>query len=252
MGCQKEETGRPPVHNLFSVFTTMLSFALFTLFATFHACAPYSQEACELAAVRNGLSKGGNGYAFAGDYGTKGCYTYSSGSYKGIVFYGTGGSSAQNKADVSGGKYRPQGSDKCPHAASLASYLHGSQVNYEYQGAGCLNKPYSKMGRQTTNDCARLCEMDQWCKMFSMADGTCWTSSTSGYTSCGWFSSDEDIYTLSDRSAAAQSISMVTPNKNLELPVYGFAAIGLFSLLYGSYKFYCGGSKSQTTAFEEI
>merc|ERR1719242_1202223 len=230
MGCQKEETGRPPVHNLFSVFTTMLSFALFTLFATFHACAPYSQEACKLAAVRNGLSKGGNGYAFAGDYSTKGCYTYSSGSYKGIVFYGTGGTDAQNKAPVSGGKVRPAGSEKCPHAASLASYIHGNSVDYDYVAKGCLKKPYQSMGHQTTDDCAKLCEMNQNCNLFSTESGKCWTSSASSYTSCSWWVSDEDVYRVNRRSSRANSMAMTSVGNGdvlQSLPVYGFAAVGL-------------------------
>jgi hypothetical protein len=48
----------------------------------------YSEEACRTAARIRGLKLGGNNHEFAGDYGTKGCYTYDSGEYVGKAFYG--------------------------------------------------------------------------------------------------------------------------------------------------------------------
>ena len=41
-----------------------------------------------------GLSLGGGGFAFAGDYSSKGCYTYASGTYAQYAYYGTGGTDA--------------------------------------------------------------------------------------------------------------------------------------------------------------
>ena len=49
-------------------------------------------------------------YAFAGDYGSKGCYTYSSGSYDDCVFYGTiGGANVTDWAAINAVKYPPLG-----------------------------------------------------------------------------------------------------------------------------------------------
>jgi len=49
------------------------------------------QENCKMAALEMGLKLGGFGFAFDGHYPTKGCYFYESGKYKGIAFYGIGG-----------------------------------------------------------------------------------------------------------------------------------------------------------------
>ena len=53
-----------------------------------------------------GLQAGGAGYAFAGRWVTKGLYYYTSGKYKGMAFFGTGGTAAQEVAPVSGNKAR--------------------------------------------------------------------------------------------------------------------------------------------------
>ena len=50
---------------------------------------------CNAAARRQGLSIGGAGWAFSGDFATKGCYTYSAGEFAGHAFYGTGGTEDQ-------------------------------------------------------------------------------------------------------------------------------------------------------------
>ena len=50
---------------------------------------------CRAAALLQGLSIGGAGWAFSGDFVTKGCYTYSDGEFKGFAFYGTGGAGKQ-------------------------------------------------------------------------------------------------------------------------------------------------------------
>merc|ERR1719428_1077925 len=74
---------------------------------------PYSQKACEQASQQAGLKLGGHGYSFSGKYSIKGCYAYTSGKYKKIVFYGTGGTEAQMKASPGRGKMRPAGYDQC-------------------------------------------------------------------------------------------------------------------------------------------
>ena len=67
--------------------------------------------ACETAANNIGLTKGGLGFSFQGDYSTKGCYAYKDGDYKGHFYYGTGGTEQKMKEDVTGQKFRPQGYD---------------------------------------------------------------------------------------------------------------------------------------------
>ena len=64
------------------------------------------------------MKLGGNGYPFAKDYSTKGCYAYKGGSYDEIVFYGTGGTEEQTKTALSAPKYRPEGYD-CSEKGNL-------------------------------------------------------------------------------------------------------------------------------------
>ena len=54
-----------------------------------------TESDCKAAARRQGLSIGGAGWAFSGDFVTKGCYTYSAGEFAGHAFYGTGGTEDQ-------------------------------------------------------------------------------------------------------------------------------------------------------------
>jgi len=76
-------------------------------------CHPYSLDACKAAAAAGGLSQGGGGSAFVGNYGDKGCYAYSSGGYAGMAFYSTGGNNAE-MSKLPGRHdnwYRPAGHD---------------------------------------------------------------------------------------------------------------------------------------------
>ena len=55
---------------------------------------------------------GGHGYAFSGNYGTKGCYAYEAdSSYSNMAFYGTGGSEDEMITVLTKPKYRPIGHD---------------------------------------------------------------------------------------------------------------------------------------------
>jgi len=74
---------------------------------------PYSLEACKVAAERLGLQTGGTGWDFSGDFGTKGCYTYTSGKYEGRAYYGTGGTAADRKKILESPKARVAGHDQC-------------------------------------------------------------------------------------------------------------------------------------------
>ena len=66
------------------------------------------EEASSIA-EKLGLDLGGGDYDFAGSYGVKGLYAYNKGPYDGMAFFGTNGDKdGQEKAQNSGGKYRPQ------------------------------------------------------------------------------------------------------------------------------------------------
>ena len=73
------------------------------------ACIPDSEKACLDAINSLGLEEGGRGYAFAGDYGTKGCYAYEAENtkYGNMAFYGTGGSEDEMKTILAKPQYRP-------------------------------------------------------------------------------------------------------------------------------------------------
>ena len=72
------------------------------------AAARYTVHGAAHKARTRGLRLGGRGYAFAGNYGTKGLYAYRWGPYAGMSFFGTGGSRAQMDAPLGwGNKYRP-------------------------------------------------------------------------------------------------------------------------------------------------
>ena len=60
------------------------------------------------------LAKGGKGYDFQNkNYSTKGCYAYNRGSYKGLAFYGNGGTESQMEAKPTADSqwFRPDGYD---------------------------------------------------------------------------------------------------------------------------------------------
>jgi len=63
-----------------------------------------SKDRCRNYAKKDGWYKVGgcNGYAFSGNYGTKGCYVYSrnAGVYKNCVFFGTGGDKDEMNSEV--------------------------------------------------------------------------------------------------------------------------------------------------------
>lgn len=83
-----------------------------TLFgAIYKACIPYSQEACLSASADLGLKWGHPSSSFAGNYHTKGCYTYMSGTYENQVFYGTGGSVADMQTSLDPPQMRVPGAD---------------------------------------------------------------------------------------------------------------------------------------------
>ena len=73
-----------------------------------------TEAACSAAATAAELDEGGGGYPFASStYTVKGCYSYNSGSYAGMAFWGTGGTYAEMTATLSGSKYRVSCPEQC-------------------------------------------------------------------------------------------------------------------------------------------
>jgi len=75
--------------------TSANDFSTYQVVCPTSECIAYSKEACEEAATALGLSLGGGGFNFTGNYVSKGCYTYSSGTYAQYAYYGTGGTDAE-------------------------------------------------------------------------------------------------------------------------------------------------------------
>ena len=73
---------------------------------------PLTESDARTLAEHLGLQLGGAGTEFAGDYGTKGLYAYSSGNYEGMAFFGTGGTEEEMLAPIEhASKYRPSFGD---------------------------------------------------------------------------------------------------------------------------------------------
>ena len=89
-------------------------------------CVPHSETACKAVADHLNLTfKRGN-------WGTKGCYAYYKGEYAGNIYYSTGGTLAQNEADVGGSSYRPFGVDcnyDCIPYSATACLEAGKRLN---------------------------------------------------------------------------------------------------------------------------
>ena len=75
-------------------------------------CLAYSEESCRMAAEHLGLTLGGKGHPFADTYSTKGCYSYKSGTYAGIAYYGKQGTREEMEAPLSANPYRVNGCSK--------------------------------------------------------------------------------------------------------------------------------------------
>jgi hypothetical protein len=90
--------------------------------------------------VKAGLELGGGGTEFAGDYGTKGLYTYTLGKYKGMAFFGTGGTAAEESAAVSAPKGRVEESADDEESVDVDALIEALTVEQiaEFQEAFSL------------------------------------------------------------------------------------------------------------------
>ena len=108
-------------------------------------CVPYSSEACKAAGKRLKLTP----FSESKRYVTKGCYAYKTGKYAGKIYYGTGGATETEQANLTLPKYRPEGFDckikppKCVPYSLKACKAVGKELNL---------KPIS-IGRYRTKGC---------------------------------------------------------------------------------------------------
>jgi hypothetical protein len=112
-------------------------------------------ESCRQMALDLGLELGGAGYSFMGNYGTSGCYTYTSGTYRCHAYCGTRTAAAAN-APVALPKIRLEGfevPEECTPAPQSEHYCESCRqmaldLGLELGGAG-----YSFMGNYGTSGC---------------------------------------------------------------------------------------------------
>jgi hypothetical protein len=96
-------------------------------------CVEPSNEAdCRIAAQAAGYTLGGGGWSFAGPYSTAGCYTHTSGSFRGSAFWSTGSHSPSgNKVRVcmppaSSGSPEPPPAPSLQKVATSGATAHGA------------------------------------------------------------------------------------------------------------------------------
>ena len=91
---------------------------------------PYSEETCRRVGKLLGLT------FFSGTYGTKGCYSYTSG-YEGNIYFGTG--EGDRTSDLEAPKYRPVGSEEFCRAAATKLKLTFSKDSWTTKGCYAYN-----------------------------------------------------------------------------------------------------------------
>jgi len=98
-----------------------------------------THQGCADTARALGLSLGGGGLEFASDFTSKGCYSYSSGPYAGMAFFGTGGSEEEMAASVASQITAQGASMSSEHASGLfgaSNCIDGSTSNFCHTLAG--------------------------------------------------------------------------------------------------------------------
>ena len=110
-------------------------------------------DACEAAATDQGLQLGGNGYAFAGSYGTKGCYSYESGKYQGMAYFGTGGTETAMRATPAKPKYRIETSCEGPQSQAAQAIAKGDACSTSCFGTGGVRTRHDMNVKRCYDEC---------------------------------------------------------------------------------------------------
>ena len=103
-----------------------------------------TKDECAAAADAQGLQQGGAGYDFAGPFRTKGCYSYDSGKYQGMAYFGTGGTESEMAAVPAPPKYRIPCAPSSPNmpppvGENDPNQQQGIAVNSEVEGDAQCN-----------------------------------------------------------------------------------------------------------------
>ena len=106
-----------------------------------------TEETCKKIAKELGLKLGTEERPFAGDYETKGLFSYKVGNYKDVAFYGRGGSIKDAEASLppSGNKYRPE------------LLLRGEMYETYYCSSG-TGERLGKWNAKSKKDCIAQCK----------------------------------------------------------------------------------------------
>ena len=105
-----------PSNIIFNLYVHIIASAFTHWSPPCPACVPYSEKACIVATIFNGYQIANyekTGYNFEGPWSYKGCKVYTSGTYGGYAFYGTGGTVEEMQSPLADG-LRPEGYD-CNH-----------------------------------------------------------------------------------------------------------------------------------------
>ena len=111
-----------------------------------------TEAACRTAATAAGLDEGGDGYPFASStYSTKGCYSYSSGTYEDMAFW-SAGTYAQMTATPSSPVYRVT----CPQECYSFELVH--------DGGECGSDDARLTKSDSVEECAEQCAAASGCE----------------------------------------------------------------------------------------
>jgi hypothetical protein len=154
----------------------------------------YSEAACQEVAEAQGLELGGHGSDFAGDYSTKGCYTYSEGKYAGNAYYG----------QVHGGDVYDE--DELGTLKSGQARINTcAQADYAHLPKGCVegHNIVTYTGK-TIDECKAICDSKTSCKSFEFGvayggsgkykPGDCLPQSSADQAGCDGAKYNLDLY----------------------------------------------------------
>ena len=163
----------------------IISYALIILFVLIlpsQAVAQcLTQDECAAAADAQGLQQGGAGYDFAGPFGTKGCYSYDSGKYQGMAYFGTGGTESEMAAVPAPPKYRIPCAPSAPNMPPPVGEHHdpnmqpGLAVNSDVEGDA-------------------QCNTEDSCEAAAVAEGLTYVTAKTEYTTKGCYGYSSGSY----------------------------------------------------------
>jgi len=146
-------------------------------------CYGTTEDACREAALALGLTIGGVGYDFVGDFLTHGCYSYDSGIYQGHAYFGRG---EHNDLSNPAEQYRVPGTHGCqPPLGGTAEFI-GCFVD---DGARDLGAMIGGTGNAATNTfelCLPLAVAPCTCPCSMVVSASAPTPTATGLNTSKW------------------------------------------------------------------